>query len=255
MKKFIGFIIFIGSLMMIINGCTLGQNKQDFPAISPEAVQLTVGVTNFNQVKPTHDFSFDDSRAACQASSDCVLMPVGGCGNIQGIHLSQIDIANSYTEKSKKENPNVQCAPQLPDEEYQAICLNQKCRAMVTDAHLLLEFPDQPVAGLPFWIGMNFRYPTAIEQLDAHFVLPEDMKFVGGQTSWDGPVEAGKDYVLWVQVQTDKIGDRYVSGWSGSKQNDNAIPPLYWSEYIYISSPLAITPWPEREHLIPTPGK
>ncbi len=51
-------------------------------------------------------------------------MRVGGCENVQAIHHSQVDLAEAYTERSKREYSNVVCALDFPIEEYEALCLN-----------------------------------------------------------------------------------------------------------------------------------
>lgn len=199
------------------------------------------------------DFSRQDSRASCQFSSDCVLMPVGVCGGIQAILVSQVELAQAYTRQEELAHPLVQCAPNLPIEIYEPLCLNQHCRAVGRDYDLILEVPEQPVAGQPFWIGMRFQYHQAIEVLEARFLLPEGVDVVSGKESWRGPVEVGVDYVLWIKLQTPKVGDLYLTGWTGIKQGDTSIPPLSWREYIQVSSPNALTPWPELERILPSP--
>lgn len=199
------------------------------------------------------DFSHQDSRAACQFSSACILMPVGVCGNIQAIHVSQVGLAEAYTRQEQLTHPLVQCAPNLPIEVYEPLCLNQRCRAVVREYDLVLEVPEQPVAGQPFWIGMRFQYHAPIELLEARFLLPEGVEVVGGQESWRGPVEAGVVYVLWVEVMTRKTGDLYLMGWTGIQQGDSSIPPLSWSEHIQVASPQALTPWPAHEYILPSP--
>ncbi|RPH63060.1 MAG: hypothetical protein EHM81_00915 [Chloroflexi bacterium] len=202
---------------------------------------------------PTLDFSFDSSRAACQASSECVLMKIGGCENVDAIHVSQVEFAQAYSERSKEKYKNVVCAPSMPIEDYEPLCLNRKCRAALKDYRLLLEAPEQPVAGKSFWLGMGFRFPRSQEQVDARFLLPQDMTIVSGQANWSGPVEAGQEVVLWVEVLTDKPGEAYLTGWAGISQGETSIPPLTWSQTIEVAAPQALTPWPERERILPTP--
>jgi hypothetical protein len=249
---------FVGCLMVLSAGCEWKRSEQEFIQISPESVQITIVVPDSDNPTslsptPTHDFAWADSRASCQFTSDCILMRVGGCENVQAIHVSQVKIAEEWTTRSKEEFPNVVCAPDWPIEDYDPFCLNQKCRAVLRNYHMILEVPEQPVAGLPFWLGMSFRYHIGLEQVYARFILPEDVKIVSGQEFWSGPVEAGKDYVLWVEVQTTKVGDLYLGGGTLIKQGDQGIPPLGWSDHIYVSSPNSLTPWPEHEWILPTP--
>lgn len=198
------------------------------------------------------DFSFDDSRAACQASAECLLMKVGVCDTVQAIHLSQIEIAQAYSERSKKEYPIVQCAPGWPIEYYEPLCLNLKCRAIQKDYRMLLEVPEQPVAGRPFWVGMSFRIPTTVEEMNAHFNLPDGIKIIGGEASWIGRVEANRDYVLWVELLAETPGQVYLTGWAKAQDNP-ALPTLSSSEHVEVVSPHSLTPWPERERILATP--
>ena len=241
-------------LFIMTSGCVPNNNETD----RPEPTKLTVAVPDAdNQIgpsaTPTHDFAWEDSRADCQFSSDCILMEVGNCDTIQAIHFSQIATAEAYSAQSKEKSPEVVCAPNWPIEEVMPLCLNQHCRAVLKNYHLLLEVPGQPVAGQPFWVGMSFRYHEALEQVEARFLLPEGMQVVDGQASWSGPVEAGREYVIWVEVQTNKVGDIYLAGWTGIKQGDPSIPALSRSDYVEVSSPISLTPWPERERILPTP--
>jgi hypothetical protein len=180
-------------------------------------------------------------------------MKVGGCDNVDAIHVSQVEFAQAYTERSKKKYRNVQCAPGFPIEDYEPLCLNQKCQEVLKDYRLLLEVPDQPVAGQPFWVGMSFRFPRAQERVEARFHLPENMEVVGGQAKWSGPIEAGQEYILWVEALTNTPGKAYLTGWAGVSQGETSMPPLSWSQYIEVAAPQALTPWPERERILPTP--
>ena len=227
-------------------------------SIVPATVALRIELTSTKDDKssalapPTLDFSFEESRAACQASSDCVLMQVGACDKVQAIHRSQIEVAQAYSERSKKEYPNIQCAPGWPIEYYEPLCLNQKCRAVQKDYRMLLEVPEQPVAGQPFWVGISFRIPTTVEQMNAHLSLPDSVKVVGGEASWSGRAEANQDYVLWAKLLTDTPGQVYLTAWAKA-QDDAAFSPLSCSEHIEVASPYSLTPWPERERLLATP--
>ena len=222
MKDILVLVLFC--LPLVITGCGRMQNGGELPSTGEGFVSAT----------PTHDFSYEDSRAACQAVAECVLMWVGGCENVQAIHLSQVELAKVYTERAKKEYPDVVCAPDFPIEEYEALCLNQKCRAVLQNYRLIIEVPEQPVAGKPFWVGMSFRFHVAAEKVTARFILPEHLVVVRGQTLWSGSVEAFEDHVMWVEVVSEKPGKVYLSGWADIQQGNTSIPPLTWSEYFSV---------------------
>jgi hypothetical protein len=203
---------------------------------------------------PTLDFGFDDARAACQASSDCILMKLGGCDVVDAIQVSQVEMAREYSEQSKKQFQNVQCAPSLPIEAFEPLCLNQKCRAVPGNYHLLLEAPDQPIAGQPFWIGLRFRFNRAAGQVEARILLPPGVEVVAGQAEWSGAIEAGQELVFWVQVQANRAGRMNFMGWA-KLQDDPAMPPLNETLSLDVVSPGALTPWPERERILATPTR
>ena len=233
------FLLLWVVIALFVAGC---QEKGDLESVENQATKT-----------PTIDFGFVESRHPCQKKSDCVLMRIGVCGYVQAIHVTQIDEAEAYTRREKMAHPLVQCSPQLPFDAYEALCLNRQCRAVVRGYDLILEVPEQPIAGRPFWIGMGFRYHTDIEELDARFILPEGMQVIQGQETWRGPVEAERDYVFWVEVMTNRAGELYVTGWTGIKKGEPGIPPLSWSDYIEVSLPSALTPWPDVERILPTP--
>jgi hypothetical protein len=124
---------------------------------------------------------------------------------------------------------------------------------MVRGYDLILEVPEQPIAGHPFWVGMSFQYHESLDLLEARFLLPEGVEVVSGLESWSGSIEEGRDYVLWVEVLTNKVGDLNLTGWTGIKKGDPNIPALSWSDHIEVLSPIALTPWPEGERILPTP--
>ncbi len=200
-------------------------------------------------------FEFEDSKAACQASAECTLMPVGGCGSVRAVHLSQVELANAYTEYVKQSGPAAQCAPNLPIEEYEALCLNRRCLEVPRSARLLLEVPQQPVAGEPFWVGMGFRFHVDAERAEARLLLPGELKVVQGQETWSGPVAAGQDYVLWAQVEIDQAGRLYIGGWAGIKDGGPAVSPLSWGEYITVAPRGSLTPPPGAERILPAPTR
>ena len=250
-------IFFVGCLMILSASCGRKQSEQGFIQISPESVQITIVVPESNNqtglsATPTHDFAWADSRAACQFTSVCILMRVGRCENVQAIHVSQIATAEAYTILSKEQYPEVDCAPDWPIEDYDPYCLNQKCRAILRNYHMMLEVPEQPIAGEPFWVGMSFQLNKSAQKVVAGFGFPEGLNIVNGQATWSGPVEAGQEIVFWVEVQTNRVDDLYLTTWA-KIQDDEAFPGVSWSEYIEVASPLSITPWPERERILPTP--
>jgi hypothetical protein len=235
-------ILSLWSILFLVSGCRFEQAGEK---VTPE---------NWVGFEPTaRAFEFEDSRAACQNTSECVLMRVGGCSGVQAIHLSQVNLANTYTAFTKDEQTNVVCAPQLPIEEYEPLCLNQHCRAVIRAFRLLLEVPDQPVAGEPFWIGMSFRFTEDADRVEAKFNLPESFQVVEGQTIWSGPLKAGTEQVLWVQVQTNTTGRVYLSGWAKITDGNQAISPLTWSEYVTVAVDPPLTPPLERERILSTP--
>lgn len=137
------------------------------------------------------DFGFDETRAACQASSECVLMKIGICDKVQAIHLSQVDRAREYSEQSKQFDKSVQCAPSRPIEDFAPLCLNQRCRAVPRIYHLILEAPDPPMAGQPFWIGLRFNFNHASADAQARIELPPGVELLGGQVEWRGLLRPG----------------------------------------------------------------
>jgi len=180
-------------------------------------------------------------------------MRVGGCENVRAIHISETDLAKAYTDYAKKRDADVVCAPQLPPEEYEALCLNRRCITTTRSSRLLLEVPEQPFAGEPFWVGMSFRFPITAQSVEARFILPEGMQIVSGQKDWRGPVQAQEDHVLWVQVQTNRTGDIYLGGWAGIPGSSAAVTPLNWGRYFKVSSASLLTPQPASERILPTP--
>ncbi len=201
---------------------------------------------------PTLDFGFDEARAACQASSDCLLMKIGACDTVQAIHLSQVDMAREYSEQSKKRDADVQCAPSRPMEDFEPLCLNQRCRAVPKIYHLILEAPEQPVAGQTFWLGLRFNFRKASGDVLARIALPPDVELVSGQAEWSGAIEAGQEVVFWAELLVSRTGRMNFMGWAKLK-DDSAIPPLNYTLSLEIASPDALTPWPERERILATP--
>ncbi len=198
-------------------------------------------------------FEFEDSRTACRESGECVLMRAGGCEGVQSIHESQVEFAKEYTTYVKTVYPNVVCAPGLPIEEYESLCLNQKCMAVSRNYRLLLEVPEQPVAEKPFWIGISFRFHVDIEEVEARFILPEHIRVLEGQTSWRGKVKALEDYVMWIRVQTDQPGEVYLTGWTKIQKGDPGIPPLSMSEKFMVNPQSLSTEQPGSEWILQTP--
>lgn len=225
--------------------------------VSCQMISGTVGpagdITARNFASTARAFEFLDSRAACVASSECLLMRVGGCGDVQAIHVSQVELANAYTTFVKETYPDVVCAPELPIEEYEPLCLNRQCLEVVRRSRLLLEVPEQPVAGKPFWMGLSFRFAVDAPLVEARFMLPDAVKVLDGQDAWSGPVLAGEDRTMWVQLQTNSTGSVYLSGWVGIKEGDPAISPLVWGKYFDVVLDQELTPQPEAERILPTP--
>ena len=231
------------TILFLMTGCLTSSDSTE-PA----------GNTKNDEFAPTaRAFEFEDSKSACQSTSECILMRVGGCDNVRAVHKSQIDLANEYTQYVKKVYLNVVCAPDLSIEEYEPLCLNRQCKEVARSYRLLLEVPEQPVTGQPFWIGMSFRFPVDAEQVDAKFVLPDPVKVVHGQKTWSGPVRAHEDYVMWLQVQTNTTGTVNLSGWAGIKDGNPAISPLGWGKYFTILLESLPTPQPEYERILATP--
>lgn len=198
-------------------------------------------------------FEFEDSKAACRSTSECVLMRVGGCENVRAVHRSQIDLANEYSQYVKTVYPDVVCAPDLPMEEYEPLCLNRQCWEAARSYRLLLEVPEQPLAGQPFWIGMSFRFPVDAEQVDAKFIMPDNIQVIQGLDAWSGPVKAHQDHVMWVQVQATTAGQVYLSGWAGIKDGNSAISPLGWGKHFTVLLENSLTPQPDYEQVFATP--
>ncbi len=230
-------------LMIVLAGCRTDLDR------SKEGID--VFARNF--ASTARAFEFLDSRAACVASSECMLMRVGGCGDVQAIHVSQVELANAYTTFVKETYPDVVCAPELPIEEYEPLCLNRQCLEVVRRSRLLLEVPEQPVAGKPFWMGLSFRFAVDAPLVEARFMLPDAVKVLDGQDAWSGPVLAGEDRTMWVQLQTNSTGSVYLSGWVGIKEGDPAISPLVWGKYFDVVLEQELTPQPEAERILPTP--
>jgi len=97
---------------------------------------------------------------------------------VRAVHQSQIGLANEYTEFVKKMSSNVVCAPDLPIEVFEPLCLNRQCKDVIRSYLFLLEVPEQPVASQPFWIGMSFRFPMDAEWVDAKFILPDTVRVI-----------------------------------------------------------------------------
>jgi hypothetical protein len=197
-------------------------------------------------------FEFEDSHPNCMISSDCMLMRVGGCLNVRAIHHLEYELAEAYTQYARQRDQNVQCAPQLPMDEYEALCLNDKCSRVLRSNRLLLEVPQPPTAGEPFWIGMSFRFPVDVEQVSARFLLPENIEVLQGDLEWSGSLEALEDRVLWIQVKTNRSGMINLSGWAKAESN-TALPPLSMGQQFAVSLPGERTPFPESERIVPTP--
>jgi hypothetical protein len=227
----------------LISGCLTSSDSTE-PA----------GNTKNDEFAPTaRAFEFEDWKAACQSTSECILMRVGGCDNVRAVHQSQIGPANEYSEYVKKMSPHVVCAPDLPMEEYEPLCLNRQCKEVARSFRFLLEVPEQPVVGQPFWIGMSFRFPVDAEQVDAKFFLPDNVRVIQGKETWSGSVRAHEDHVMWVQVQTNTTGEVYLSGWAGIKDGNFAISPLGWGKHFTILQESLPTPQPEYERILATP--
>jgi hypothetical protein len=197
-------------------------------------------------------FEFVDSRPNCQVSSDCILMRVGSCGNVRAIHSSEIELAEAYTQYARQRDQNVQCAPQLPMEEYEALCLNKKCGNVPRSYRLLLEVPQPPAVGEPFWVGMSFRFPVAVEEVSARFLLPENVDVLQGDLEWSGSIGALEEHVMWIQVKTNHAGTINLSGWAKAKSN-TALPPLSMGQRFAVTLPGERTPFPKSERIVPTP--
>jgi hypothetical protein len=223
--------IYIGCLLLISAGCTSNADyENNLPNLVTETSKAAgegylPSIPAYNE-SDFKSFEFEDGRADCQASSECVLMPVGGCMNIRAIHQSQIELAEAYTEYAKKTNTNVVCAPQLPAEEVEALCVNQKCNEVSRSYRLLLEVPEAPVIGKPFWLGMSFRFPISSERVEARFMVPEGVAVVSGELEWSGPLEALQDHTMWIQLQANRAGEITLMGWAGAQQSDTPITPL-----------------------------
>jgi hypothetical protein len=198
------------------------------------------------------NFEFEDSHPNCQASAECILMQVGGCMNVRAIHVSEVELAEAYTVYAKDLHSNVQCAPDLPIEEYEALCLNQKCKETPRHYRLLVEVPEQPVEGQPFWVGMSFRFPIAAEMAYARFNFPENIDVISGQTEWIGPLEALEERVMWVQVQVNRTGEVNLNGWAGVQRGNTAISPLSWGKKFTVVRTGDLTPQ-AAERIIATP--
>ncbi len=244
------FPLVLFAFTCLAGGCSISQDITRTLTGSP---QVNLEPTDNISAATLRAFEFEDSKAACQASSECILMRVGKCENVRAVHLSQVDLANQYTEFVKKRDPFVVCAPNLPIEEYEPLCLNRQCLEVTRSSRLLLEVPEQPVAGIPFWIGMSFRLPVDAAEVEAHFLLPETVQVIQGQTTWRGPVRALQDHVLWVKVQTYQTGKIYFNSWAGIKDGNPSISPLAWGKYFTVMSARSLTPQPEAERLVPTP--
>lgn len=230
-------------LSLLLTGCFTGTNKTE-----------QAGGTKKDEFASTaRAFEFEDSKAACQSTSECILMRVGGCDNVRAVHQSQISLANEYTEYVKKMSPNVVCAPDLPIEEYEPLCLNRQCKEVIRSYQFLLEVPEQPVAGQPFWIGMSFRFPINAGLVEAKFILPDNVRVIQGNDTWNGPVNAREDQVMWVQVQTATAGKVYLGGWAGAKDGNSAISPLGWGKYFTVVRDRSLTPQPEYIRILATP--
>jgi|GEM_PF-3848007 len=216
------------------------------------ALVACAGTPPASAVPRVLDFGFDEARAACQSSSGCILMKIGACDTVQAIHLSQADVAREYSEQSKKQNKDIWCAPSRPMEDFEPLCLNQRCRAVPKIYHLILEAPDQPVAGQPFWVGLRFNFRKASGDVLARIELPPDVELVSGQAEWDGAIEVGQEVVFWAQVLVNRTGRMDFMGWA-KLQDDPAAPPLNNTLSLEIVLPGALTPWPERERILATP--
>jgi hypothetical protein len=148
---------------------------------------------------------------------------------------------------------NIVCAPDLPIEEYEPLCLNRQCKEAIRSYRFLLEVPEQPVTGQPFWIGMSFRFPMDAKQVNAKFILPDNVRVIQGKETWNWPVKAEEDQVMWVQVQANITSKVYLSGWAGVKDGNPAIAPLEWGKYFTILLESLPTPQPEYERILATP--
>jgi hypothetical protein len=249
--------IYIGCLLLLNAGCASNAGYENNTSnlvteTSKETeggTQLAVPAYNETDFK---NFEFEDARANCQASSECVLMPLGGCMNTRAIHRSQIELAEAYTDYAKKTNTNVMCAPHLPPEEYEALCLNQKCKEVSRSYRLLLEVPETPGIGKPFWLGMSFRFPISSKNVEAHFIVPEGVEVVSGEIEWSGPLEALQDHTMWIQLQSNRVGEITLMGWARAHQSDTQITPLTSGKKYMVEN--ASNPLPQLvERIIATP--
>jgi hypothetical protein len=249
--------MFIGCLLLTSAGCTSNAVYENYPSYlvtetskeTDEGFQHTVPAYNETDFK---NFEFEDGRADCLASSECVLMPLGGCMNTRAIHRSQIELAEAYTDYVKKTYTDVVCAPQLPAEEYEALCLNQKCVEVSRSYRLLLEVPETPVIGKPFWLGMSFRFPISSERVEARFMVPESVEVISGELEWSGPLEALQDHVMWIQLQSNRLGEINLMGWAGAQQSETAITRLNSGKKYRVENAKDSSPEPERIIATPT---
>lgn len=249
--------MFIGCLLLISAGCTSNAVYNTNPSNpvtetsneTDKESQLPVPAYNETDFE---NFEFEDGREDCLASSECVLMPVGGCMNTRAIHRYQIELAEAYTDYVKKTNTNVVCAPQLPAEEYEALCLNRKCKEVSRSYHLLLEVPETPVMGKPFWLGMSFRFPISSERVEARFMVPEGVEVVSGEIEWSGRLEALQDHAMWIQLQSNRAGEITLMGWAGVQQSETPITPLTSGKKFRVEIDRDLSPKPERIIATPT---
>ena len=115
----------------------------------------------------------------------------------------------------------------------------------------MLEVPEQPIAGEPFWVGMSFQFNQSAQKVVASFRFPDGVNIVNGQASWSGPVEAGQEIVFWIELQANRVGEIYLTG-NAKIQDDDAFPGVSWGGYIEVTSPLSITPWPPHDYILPS---
>jgi len=91
------------------------------------------------------------------------------------------------------------------------------------------------------------------EQVDAKFLLPENVRVIQGKETWSGPVRAHEDYVMWVQVQTNTAGEVYLSGWAGIKDGNPVLTPLGWGKYFVVTLESSLKSQLEYERILSTP--
>lgn len=105
------------------------------------------------------------------------------------------------------------CAPNLPFDAFQLECLQNACRAVVIEEHAFLEFLQPPALGEPVDLVFHFKTSSDVETGEARIeFIPNLVTVHSGELTWQGPLPAGTEQEMRVEVAFSKPGRYQVHG-------------------------------------------